>query len=120
MPVQMDTAQQGYEMFYYPWQITTLKYLINIRPNGANSKQVYDHVNTVMPISRASVINYLNAMVEDRLLTYTEKTGKGGYHRIYTIRYSEPELRQHIAQTLITKLQDEYPQETRHAIQHIS
>ena len=68
-------------------------------------------------ISRASIINYLNAMVEERLLTYTETTGKGGHHRIYTIKYGETEFKQHIAGLIILKLLKEYPQETRKALQ---
>ena len=36
--------------------------------------------------SRASVINYLNALVESKLLTFESKNGKGGKHRIYTLK----------------------------------
>ena len=33
--------------------------------------------------SRASVIFFLNDMVDEGILDYEEKSGKGGYHRVY-------------------------------------
>jgi hypothetical protein len=68
-------------------------------------------------ISRASIINYLNAMVDEELLTYIETTGKGGHHRVYYMKYGETEFKQHIAGLIISKLLKEYPQETRKALQ---
>ena len=35
------------------------------------------------PMSRASYINGLNALVNNGVLSYTETTGKGGHRRIY-------------------------------------
>jgi hypothetical protein len=35
-------------------------------------------------ISRASIINFLNAMCDEGILTYGDETGRGGYHRIYS------------------------------------
>ena len=34
-------------------------------------------------MSRASVIFFLNDMVDDGILRYVSKTGKGGHHRVY-------------------------------------
>jgi len=68
-------------------------------------------------ISRASIINYLNTMVDDDLLTYTETTGKGGRHRVYYTKHGESNFKQQIANLVITKLLEEYPQETRKALQ---
>ena len=66
----------------------------------------------------ASIINYLNAMVDEALLTYTETTGKGGHHRIYYTKYDETEFKQHLATLIISKLLREYPKKTRNLIQH--
>ena len=43
-----------------------------------------DTMNNRHP-SRASVINFLNLLVEFGYVDFEEKTGKGGYHRIYTL-----------------------------------
>ena len=58
-------------------------------------------------------------MVDEGLIIYTVTTGKGGHHRVYTIKYGETEFKQHIAVLIITKLLREYPQETRKALQRI-
>ena len=120
MPLQFDAGKESMEMFFKDYQVESLRYLWRVQPEGANSRTVWLNVNESLQgsISRASVINYLNDMVEERLLTYTETTGKGGHHRIYTIKYGETEFKQHIAGLIITKLLKEYPHETRKAIEN--
>jgi len=105
-------------MFFKKWQVESLRFLWNIYPEGANSRVVHENVNKNLKgsISRASIINYLNHMVDEALLTYTETTGKGGIQRVYTMKYGETEFKQHIAGLIITKLLKEYPQETRKAL----
>ena len=52
-------------------------------PEGLGSKAVWDRVNAELKpntISRASIINFLEAMREAGVLKGDEKTGKGGYH----------------------------------------
>ena len=70
-------------------------------------------------ISRASIINFLNDVVDEELLTFTETTGKGGHHRVYYMKYGETEYKQHIAELMISKLLKEYPQETRIVINQL-
>ncbi len=55
-------------------------------------------------------------MVDEELLTYTETTGKGGHQRVYRIKYTEQEFKQHIASLRIGKLLGEFPEETRKTI----
>ena len=116
MPLSMDLSAKGFEMFFKPWQVVALKYLITIRPNGANSREVYVHVSSKMEISRASIINFLNALVDDSVLEYTETTGKGGHHRIYSIPYDESEFKQFLAEQFLNKLREEYREETDKAL----
>jgi len=118
MPLQLDTGKENLEMFFKDYQVEALRYLWTVQPEGANSRAVWENVNHRLhgSISRASVINYLNAMVDEDLITYTEVTGKGGHHRVYTMKYDEAEFKQQIAGLIITKLLREYPQETRNVI----
>ena len=116
MPLSMDLSAKGFEMFFKPWQVVALKYLISIRPEGANSREVYVHVSSKMEISRSTLINFLNALVDDSVLEYTETTGKGGHHRIYSIPYDESEFKQFLAEQFFNKLKEEYAEETMNAL----
>ena len=49
------------------------------------SREVWSHVNKNLnpkTISRASIINFLNAIVDEGVLDYNEKSGKGGYQSL--------------------------------------
>jgi len=119
MPLQLDTGKENLTMFFKDYQVEVLRYLWKIQPEGANSRSVWTNANDSLrgSISRACIINYLNAMVDEGLLTYTETTGKGGHHRVYCMKYGETEFKQHIAGLIISKLLKEYPQETLKVIQ---
>jgi len=121
MPLSLDSGKQGLAMFFKDWQGESLRYLWSIQPEGAISRAVWLNVNESLEgsISRASVINYLNDMVDEELLTYTERTGKGGHHRVYRIAFDEQEFKAHIAGRIISKLLREYPQETKKALKII-
>jgi len=71
MPLRLDTGKENLEMFFKDGQVEALRYLWTIQPEGANSRTVWENVNQSLQgsISRASIINYLNAMVYDDLLT---------------------------------------------------
>ena len=91
MPLKLYTGKTSLEMFFKNWQVEALRYLWRIRPDGDNSRAVWLNVNESLQgtISRASIINSLNAMVEEEMLSYTENTGKGGYHRVYKLAHSQ-------------------------------
>ena len=115
--MEMDLSKIGYEMFFKDYQIHALQYMWGVQ-GGAISREVWLQVNERLEgsISRASIINFLNAMVDSGILRYEEETGKGGHHRIYYHNYDEPQLREHLASHVISKLLKEFPEETRKAI----
>ena len=121
MPLQLDAGKVSLEMFFKDWQVESLRYLWRVQPEGANSKAVWLNVNESLQgsISRASIINYLNAMVDESLLTYTETTGKGGHHSVYQMAFNEQEFKQPVSTFIILSLLKEYPQETRKVLQSI-
>jgi hypothetical protein len=102
MPLSLDSDKEGLEMFFKEWQVESLRYLWSIQPEGANSRSVWLNVNESLQssISRASIINYLNDVVDEGLLIYTERTGKGGHQRVYRIAFTEPEFKAQIAWSL--------------------
>ena len=118
MSLEMDLSKTGYEMFFKPYQVHALRYLWTAE-SGAISREVWEQVNKRLEgsISRASIINSLNDMADNGILDYEEATGKGGRHRIYRHRYSETELREHLAAVFIGKLLKEFPEETRRVVE---
>ena len=88
----MDLTKTGLDMFFKPYQVKSLNFLWDSL-DPQSSRQVWDRVNKEMAegISRASIINFLNASVENGLLDYVETTGKGGYRRLYSSKLSRSE-----------------------------
>jgi hypothetical protein len=117
MPLSIDLGKSGLEMFFKPYQVEALHVLQNRGSEGANSRIVWNTVNETLPspISRASIINSLNMMVDEGVLSFIERTGKGGHHRVYKLGMSESELKEYLARIVINKLMNEYPEEAKKA-----
>ena len=64
-----------------------------------------------MKKSRAAVIFSLNDMVDDGILEYEEKSGKGGYHRVYYPKMNKEEFAKHVKKTITDKLKEVFPSE---------
>ena len=61
-------------------------------------------------MSRASVIFFLDDMVEEGFLGYTDKTGKGGHHRVYHPKIgieNEKAFKKEMAQRILAKVASE-------------
>ncbi len=74
-----------------------------------SSKEIWDGVNERLKegtISRASIINFLNAMVDDGPLAYHEITGKGGHRRIYRAAMTEQQYWTWLMEVVDTKLKE--------------
>ena len=123
MPLKIDVGEDRFNMVLKPYQIEAMKYLWGSQGEGRSSREVYEAVNDALPdgesISRASIINSLNALVEDEVLGFHEITGKGGHRRIYKSVYDESGFKRYIAETVLKKLLHEYPDETRTALSKI-
>jgi len=65
-----------------------------------------------MTISRASIINFLNSMVDHGVLSWRDATGKGEHHRINVINLDEKEYRKHVLRTVIKSMMEELPEDT--------
>jgi len=102
------------------YQELALKYLWRLDGDGASSRDVWIQVNKDLEgkktISRASIINFLNSMVDEGVLDYSETTGKGGHRRIYSAKYNESEFKEYIAKVVLENLLRDFPQETRHIL----
>jgi len=106
MDLTLDLSEKGFDMFFKPYQIASLDLLWKSNEQ-LSSRMVWEKVNEILPgtISRASIINFLNASVENGLLDYVEITGKGGYRRLYTAKLSKPETSKYLSEFVSERLQ---------------
>ena len=120
MPLKIDTSEEDLRMILKDYQELALRYLWRLDGEGASSRDIWVQVNKDLKgmgsISRASIINFLNAMADEGILAYTETTGKGGYRRIYRMKYDEAGFKEHIARVVIRNLLRDFPEETRKAL----
>jgi hypothetical protein len=123
MPITVDTSGEGLAMVLKDYQEVALRYLWRLDGEGASSRDVWVQVNDDLTgkrtISRASIINFLNSMVDEGVLNYTEITGKGGHRRIYSAKYDEAGFKQYIAKVVLGNLLRDFPDETRKALQKV-
>ena len=113
-----DTSKDDLGTVLKDYQEKALGVLWKRGEEGAISREVWAQVNKILiekeeSISRASIINFLNDMVDAKVLNYEERTGKGGYHRIYYPAFDEDGFKRHIIDKVISKLLKIWPEEAR-------
>lgn len=120
MPFVIDPDKTGFEKVLRDYQIEALRMVWDDDPKGVNSREVYQHVNRqldgVRTISRASIINFLNAMCDEEVLTYVEETCKGGTRRKYFTGLNEEGFKKHIAKSVLESLLKDFPEQTIEAV----
>ena len=123
MTLEFNPEGSGLDKVLKDYQIEALKLVWTKEKDGAISKEVYEHVNValkgVRTISRASIINFLNAMVDEGVLNYKEETCKGGYRRIYYPKLDERGFKKHIAKTVINSLVKDFREETNETLEEL-
>jgi predicted transcriptional regulator len=120
--IEFDTSETGLRAVLKDYQEIALR-VIWASPEGLGSKAVWDRVNAELKpstISRASVINFLEAMREMGVLKGVERTGKGGHRWIYSPAMSEAQFKQHIAKTILESLLRDFPEETKQVIEKLN
>ena len=123
LALTIDTSNEGLAMVLKDYQEVALYYLWRLDGEGASSRDVWMQVNEDLQgkrtISRASIINFLNSMVDEGVLNYTETTGKGGHRRIYSAKYNEAEFKEYVAKVVLKNLLRDFPEETRRALKAV-
>lgn len=120
MPFTVDPDKTGFEKVLKDYQIEALRMVWDDDPKGVTSREVYQHVNKqlegVRTISRASIINFLNAMCDEGVVNYVEETCKGGTRRKYSTGLNEEEFKKHIAKSVLESLLKDFPDQTIAAV----
>jgi len=108
-----DTSEKGLLTLFKPYQAALLEHIWDLNSSdrvGVTSGQAYEFLKAHPDSkSRASVINFLNEMVEEGVLTYEEESGKGGYHRVYYPKKDREQFAQHVVETISNKLAETFP-----------
>lgn len=121
MPLVIDPAKNGFEKVLREYQIEALKLIWAHKGDGMTSREVYLAVNDVLgskSVSRASIINFLNAMCDEKVLAFVEETCKGGMRRKYNTGLDESGFKVHIAEMVLKSLVVDFPDETILAIRN--
>lgn len=123
MTLTFDPAGEGLAKILRDYQVEALRIVWAKGDDGAISKEVWQHANEalrgVRTISRASIINFLNAMVDEGVLNYKEETCKGGTRRIYYPKLDERGFKKHIAKMVIASLIRDFPEETNETLKEL-
>lgn len=106
-----DTDRKGLKAIFEDWKIVVIDHLFSV--DKTSSARTWNYVikesvwaaegNTV---SRASVIFFLNKLVDEDLLEFEDATGKGGHHRLYKMNMSRQEFVKKIIEKFVKKLHE--------------
>jgi len=118
---KFNPAETGLRKTLKEYEEIALRYIWSLGDEGAGSGKAWEHVNKELgegkSISRASVIFYLNRMVDEGVLGFRDATGKGGHHRIYITKLDESGYKKYIVKTLLDSVAKDYPKETKEVLQ---
>ena len=123
MTLIFDPEGDGLAKVLKDYQIEALRIVWAKEEEGVISREVWQHVNEaligVRTISRASIINFLNSMVDEGVLDYRRESGKGGYHRVYFPKMDERSFKKYIVETVINSLLRDFPEETNEKLKEL-
>ncbi len=118
---KFDHEKEGLSKTLKKYEEVALRYVWTTGEKGVSSGEAWLHVSKILmeeerTISRASIIFFLNRMLEQGVLDYRTRTGKGGYHRVYYPLLDEKGYKKHLLKTIVESLMRDFPDETRAAL----
>ncbi len=117
---KFNPAETGLRKTLREYEEIALRHIWSTGDEGAGSGKTWIHVNEELEegksISRASIIFYLNRMVDEGFLGFRDATGKGGHHRIYITKLDENGYKKYIVRTLLESVTKDYPKETKEVL----
>lgn len=118
MNLKIDPSAPGLSKVFRDYQILAMG--VVWEGEGVGSRIVHQRVNEMLgegqSVSRASIINFLNRMVDEGVLNHVEESGKGGFHRVYSPRLNANVFPKELAKSIISSLMRDFPDETREVI----
>jgi len=118
---KFNPAETGLRKTLKEYEEIALRYIWEVGDDGAGSGKTWEYTNRELgegkSISRASIIMYLNRMVDKGVLGFRDATGKGGHHRIYVTKLDESGYKKYIVKTLLDSVARDFPKETEEVLQ---
>jgi predicted transcriptional regulator len=113
---RFDPSKTGLRKTLREYEELALRYIWETGNEGAGSGLTWRAVNERLEegktISRASVIFFLNRMLDQGVLSWRDATGKGGHHKIYITKLDERGYKKYIVRTLLESVDKDFPEET--------
>jgi len=111
--MKFDTSKEGLHTIMKPYQATLMEHIWEINENertGIVSREAHQHLldtgDDELKKSRASVIFFLDDMVEEGVLEFESETGKGGHHRVYFPVMKPEEFGSYVSEAVMDKLKE--------------
>ena len=103
--MKFDLEKEGLETLFKPWQIRILDYLWD--RGSATSREIWKYImGTDTPISRASVIFFLNEMTKEGFVKVKIITGRGGMKGLYSPAMSKDKFLTEISMRIVEKVNE--------------
>ena len=105
--LRIDLGKSGLPMLFKPYQLYLIEHIWNnvSTDEPIGSGKAHDFILTTDDKkSRASVIFFLNDMVDEGVLGWHDRTGKGGHHRLYYPLMTEEQFWIYIARNVHARL----------------
>jgi hypothetical protein len=108
--MKFDTTENGLHTLFKPYQALLMEHIWELNRTGRvgiNSAKAHRFLqDTPERKSRAAVILFLNDMVDDGILEFEERSGKGGYHRVYYPKMDRGEFAVYVTELIKEKLKE--------------
>jgi predicted transcriptional regulator len=118
--LKIDPSKTGLRKTLREYEELALRFIWENGEEGTTSAPTWRTVNERLEegktISRASIIFFLNRMVDQGVLSWRDATGKGGHHRIYVTNLDEVEYRKYILRTVVKSMMTDFPEQTKEVL----
>jgi len=108
--MKLDLDREGLEMLFSPWQVEVMRLLWGAGEE-VDSRTAYEYLRkSGAPMSRASIIMFLNMMAEEGFVECRDVSSKGGWKRLYRASTAGPDeesFKQLIAGRIMDKVVNE-------------
>ena len=109
---KIDTGKENILAIMKPYQHGIISMILESKTDGRTVELHAALEAEGFIISRASVINYCKLLAANDVISFEERTGKGGYHRVYSKLMSWESILEFIHMSVLARLTEVFPGST--------